>query len=68
MLETALSLMILAVIALVGGALFLLRRGERKRAGLMLLLAAVMAINVAIWTLPTTDGKTLVAGAPSGQP
>ena len=39
MMATALSMMVLAIIALVGGALFLLRRGNaRKQASLMLVL------------------------------
>lgn len=53
MLGTVLSLLMLAALALVGGAAYLWRRpGERKRALLMLLLAAVMLVNVGIWTLP----------------
>lgn len=59
MLDAALSLTMLALIALVGGALFLFRRGERKRPVLMLVLAAVMAVNLVIWTLPTPGGQTL---------
>ena len=48
-----LSILVLACIALVFGAVALLRRGgSRKQAGLMLLLALIMAVNVAIWTLP----------------
>ncbi|MFM2372351.1 MAG: hypothetical protein RIS85_2073, partial [Pseudomonadota bacterium] len=46
MLDAALSLMMLAAIALVGGAVFLLRRGERKRPVLMLTLAGVMVMNL----------------------
>jgi hypothetical protein len=48
-----LSILVLAAIALMIGAIFLWRRGgSRKQAGLMLLLAIIMAVNVAIWTLP----------------
>jgi hypothetical protein len=36
------------------------RRGLRKQAALMLVLAAVMAANVAIWTLPGKDGEAPV--------
>jgi hypothetical protein len=60
MLETALSLMVVAVAILVGGAWFQWRRGNRKQAGLMLVLAAVMAANVAIWAVPNEQGATLV--------
>jgi hypothetical protein len=55
--EIALSLMVLAAITLVIGATVLWRKGgSRKQIGLMLLLAAVMAINVGIWTLPDASG------------
>jgi hypothetical protein len=57
--EIALSLMVLAAIALVIGAVVLWRKGgSRKQIGLMLLLAVIMAVNVAIWTLPDASGKT----------
>ncbi|WP_068077243.1 hypothetical protein [Novosphingobium lentum] len=52
-----LSLLVLAALALVAGAVFLFRRGERMRPGLMLLLALIMAINVAIWTVPDATGN-----------
>ena len=50
--DLVLSLLVLCAIAMVGGAAFAWRRGERKRAGLMLLLALILAMNVWIWTLP----------------
>lgn len=56
--ELALSLMVLAAIALVIGAILLWRKGgSNKQIGLMLLLAVIMAVNVAIWTLPDSSGK-----------
>ena len=66
-----LSILVLACIALVVGAIALLRRGgqdrhNRKQAGLMLLLAVIMAVNVAIWTLPG-NGPGNNAPAPLGQ-
>lgn len=66
MLDAALSLMMLAAIALVGGAVFLLRRGERKRPALMLTLAGVMGLNLIIWTLPDKAGTTLAGAAAQG--
>ena len=51
------SLLVLAVLVLAAGAVALWRRGERKRPALMLLLAAVAAVNVAIWTVPGPAGK-----------
>jgi len=65
MLDTVLSLMALAFVALVLGAIALFRRGGATRqAVLMLVLAAIIAGNVAIWTLPDQAGKTLAAEAP----
>lgn len=58
MLDTALSLLVLAAIALIGGAAFLWRRnGFTRQVQLMLVLAAVMIANVAIWTLPDAGGE-----------
>jgi hypothetical protein len=68
MLDTALSLLMLAAVALVGGAVFLLRRGERKRPVLMLTLAGVMVMNLIIWTLPDKSGSTLAEAAKQGGP
>ncbi|GFE72775.1 MULTISPECIES: hypothetical protein [Novosphingobium] len=62
--DIALSLMTLTIAALVLGAIALWRRGgNRKQAGLMLALAAVLIVNVAIWTLPNSEGESLVRAA-----
>ena len=61
MLATSLSLMMLAAIALIGGALVLWRRGERKRPALMALLVVVLLVNVAIWTVPDASGEAPLA-------
>ncbi|HKT84479.1 MAG TPA: hypothetical protein VJQ77_00170 [Novosphingobium sp.] len=62
--DIAISLLVLTMIALVLGAIALLRRGGyRKQAVLMLVLAAVMAVNIVIWTLPTREGQSLVSQA-----
>lgn len=62
--DIALSLMTLTIAALVLGAIALWRRGgSRKQAGLMLVLAAVLIANVAIWTLPNSEGESLVRAA-----
>ena len=61
MLNTALSLMMLTIIALVLGAIYLLRRGGMtKQALLMLFLAMVLGINIGIWTLPDSSGTAPV--------
>ena len=57
MLATALSLMVLAALALTAGAVALWRRGERKRPALMVVMVVVMLINVGIWTLPDASGE-----------
>ncbi|MDM7954863.1 hypothetical protein [Blastomonas sp.] len=55
-----LSLAMLTAMALVAGAIVLLRRGLRKQPVLMLILAAVMIGNVVIWSIPTERGDKLV--------
>ena len=56
--DTVLSILVLAAFALIAGAAYLwFAKNERKRPGLMLLLAVVMLMNVAIWTVPSADGN-----------
>lgn len=58
MTDLVLSLLVLTTLALIAGAAFLWRRGQsRKQALLMLVLAAVIAGNVAIWTVPGPASK-----------
>lgn len=59
MADFALSLTMLAALALSGGAVVLWRRGDRRKAGLMATAALVALANVAIWSLP--------APVPTGQ-
>ena len=59
MADFALSLTMLAALALSGGAIVLWRRGEGRKALLMAAAALVALANVAIWSLPTP--------APTGQ-
>ena len=54
---TVLSILMLAAIAMVAGAVILWRRrGATKQVWLMLVLAVVLAANVAIWVVPSEDG------------
>lgn len=62
--DTALSIMALGAIALVLGAIALWRRGVRRQAALMLLLAAILAGNIAIWVIPNDKGAALVDAKP----
>ena len=56
--NTVLSILVLAAFALVVGAAMLWwRGGSRKQIGLMLLLAAIMIVNIGIWTLPDGSGN-----------
>lgn len=60
--DLVLSLLVLTTLALIVGAFYLRRRtGEWMRPLLMLVLAAIMAINVAIWTVPGSSGEAPVA-------
>ncbi len=57
MLSTMLALSVLAAFALLGGGAWLIvKRGERKKGVLMLIAAAVILGNVAIWTAPMPAG------------
>jgi hypothetical protein len=57
MTDIVLSIVMLAALALVAGAVVLWRRtGEIKNPALMLLLAVIAVVNVLIWTVPTADG------------
>lgn len=57
MMDTALSIIMLAAIALLVGAVFLWRRGgSRQQVLLMALLAAIMLANLAIWIVPDDEG------------
>jgi hypothetical protein len=64
--DTVLSIVTLAAIALIAGAIYLWRKGVRKQAGLMLVLAAVMVVNVLIWTLPDAGGTAPIDRAAAG--
>ena len=54
---TVLSILMLAAIAMVAGAVILWRRrGATKQVWLMLVLAIVLIANVAIWVVPSVNG------------
>lgn len=58
MLDTVLSITVLAAILLVVGAFLMWRRtGNVKNALLMVLLAVVALVNVAIWVAPDAGGE-----------
>lgn len=61
MTDLVLSVLVLATIALLVGAVLTWRKtGNRRRAILMLVLAAVVAANVAILTVPYDTGVSPV--------
>jgi hypothetical protein len=65
--DTILSVLVLAAVALVGGAILLWRRdGLKKQVWLMLLLALIMIGNVLIWTVPDKDGTAPIDRAAEG--
>lgn len=55
--SVVLSIVMLAALALLVGAFMLWKRtGDTKKALLMVFLAAIAALNVAIWTVPDSSG------------
>jgi drug/metabolite transporter superfamily protein YnfA len=65
--NTILSVMVLAAVALIGGAIFLWRRdGAKKQVWLMLLSGGVLIVNVLIWTVPDKDGTAPIDRAAEG--
>lgn len=63
MITTVLSLLTLAVLLMLAGAVLQWRRGERRKALLLVILALVAGINVAIWTVSYESGEAPVARA-----
>lgn len=60
-LNTVLSALVIAALALLAGAFFLWRRGgSMKQVSLMAVLAVIMLVNVLIWTLPYSSGQAPV--------
>ena len=58
MIDVVLSILMLAALALLAGAWLLWRKtGNAKQPLLMVLLAVIAVVNVAIWTVPTSDGS-----------
>ena len=64
--DIVLSVVALVALALVARAIYLWRRGVRKQAALMLVLAVVMIVNVLIWTLPDAGGTAPIDRAATG--
>ncbi|NYF31880.1 MULTISPECIES: hypothetical protein [Sphingopyxis] len=50
--DTIMSILMLTGVLLTGGAVLVFRKGDRRRALLMLVAALVMFANVAIWLMP----------------
>lgn len=68
MLDTVMSMMVLAVVALAAGAVFFWRKGERKRPALMLGMAALIAADLAVWLTPVAGGPSMIDVAHQAQP
>lgn len=59
--DTVLSILVLALFGVTMGAFALWRRGgQTKQALLMLLLAVIVAGNIALWVWPDSRGQSLV--------
>ena len=64
MTDLILSILMLAGAALVVGGIYVLRQGINKKQGiLMLIAAAVMFLNVGIWSIPVPEQNAPVASA-----
>lgn len=50
--DALLSVLMLTGIVLIGGAAYVFRKGDRRRALLMIVAALVMFANVAVWVVP----------------
>lgn len=61
--DLILSLLVIGALAMCGGAWLAWQRSDRKRAVLMLIAAAVMLMNFAIWTLPGPNDQSLSSAA-----
>lgn len=62
MTDIVLSIVMLAALALLGGAYALWRRtGQMKQPALMVLLAVIAVLNVLIWTVPTSTGEAPIS-------
>lgn len=62
--DTLLSVLVLAALAFLAGAVVLWRKGgSPKQAVLMVLVAAILIANVLIWTLPYANGGSPVEKA-----
>lgn len=59
-----LSILMLGALALSAGTVVLWRRGDRRKAGLMAVAALVAAGNVALLTVPLSDGRSPASAAP----
>lgn len=57
--DLIISLFMAAGLALAAGAIIMLRRDNRKHAGLMGFAALLMFGNAAIWLVPTESGASL---------
>jgi carbon starvation protein CstA len=58
--DLVLSLVMLAAVALLAGAVVLFRRGLRKQPALMVVLSAILLANALIWSIPNERGQTLL--------
>ncbi|WP_439568158.1 hypothetical protein [Sphingopyxis sp.] len=50
--DTVISVLMLTGVVLTGGAAYVFRNGDKRRALLMLVAALVMFANVAVWLVP----------------
>lgn len=64
--DLVLSLLMLGGAALLGGGIYLIRTGKNRKQGLLMLVAAaVMFMNVGIWSIPIPESNQPLAAEES---
>ncbi len=60
--DTIISVLMLTGVVLTGGAAYVFRQGDKRRALLMLVAALVMFANVAVWLVPGPKTAVIESG------
>ena len=66
--EIVLSILGIAGVLLFVGAVSVARRGDKRKALLMVIAGCVLIANVVIWIIPTKEQGSLLEAQQSGEP